>query len=124
MSFTYPQQEKLKSKKLIEKLFTEGKSVSAYPLRMVYLPTSHNEDVLAKTGVSVSKRNFKKAPDRNRIKRLLREAYRLNKAEYFNNLTEQHAFMILYIGKEKPTFVQVETKMKQVFEKFSNKISE
>jgi len=124
LSFTYPQQEKLKSKKLIEKLFTEGKSVSAYPLRMVYLPTSHNEDVLAKTGVSVSKRNFKKAPDRNRIKRLLREAYRLNKAEYFNNLTEQHAFMILYIGKEKPTFVQVETKMKQVFEKFSNKISE
>ncbi|MDO7137146.1 ribonuclease P protein component [Algibacter lectus] len=124
MSFTYPQQEKLKSKKLIEKLFTEGKSVSAYPLRMVYLSTRFNEDVLAKTGVSVSKRNFKKAPDRNRIKRLLREAYRLNKAEYFNNLTAQHAFMILYIGKEKPTFVQVETKMKQVFEKFSNKISE
>ncbi|GAL78612.1 MULTISPECIES: ribonuclease P protein component [Algibacter] len=124
MSFTYPQQEKLKSKKLIEKLFTEGKSVSAYPLRMVYLSTRFNEDILAKTGVSVSKRNFKKAPDRNRIKRLLREAYRLNKAEYFNNLTAQHAFMILYIGKEKPTFVQVETKMKQVFEKFSNKISE
>ena len=124
MSFTYPQQEKLKSKKLIEKLFTEGKSVSAYPLRMVYLSTRFNEDILAKTGVSVSKRNFKKAPDRNRIKRLLREAYRLNKAEYFNNLTAQHAFMILYIGKEKPTFVQVETKMNQVFEKFSNKISE
>ncbi|GAL60569.1 ribonuclease P protein component [Algibacter lectus] len=124
LSFTYPQQEKLKSKKLIEKLFTEGKSVSAYPLRMVYLSTRFNEDILAKTGVSVSKRNFKKAPDRNRIKRLLREAYRLNKAEYFNNLTAQHAFMILYIGKEKPTFVQVETKMKQVFEKFSNKISE
>lgn len=124
MSFTYPQQEKLKSKKLIEKLFTEGKSVSAYPLRMVYLSTSFNEDVLAKTGVSVSKRNFKKAPDRNRIKRLLREAYRLNKAEYFNNLTTPYAFMILYIGKEKPTFVQVESKMKQVFEKFSNKISE
>ncbi|MCL5127199.1 MULTISPECIES: ribonuclease P protein component [unclassified Algibacter] len=124
MSFTYPQQEKLKSRKLIEKLFTEGKSVSAYPLRMVYLSTSFDDGVLAKTGVSVSKRNFKKAPDRNRIKRLLREAYRLNKAEYFNNLTAQHAFMILYIGKEKPEFLQVETKMKQLFEKFSNKISE
>ncbi len=124
LSFTYPQQEKLKSRKLIEKLFTEGKSVSAYPLRMVYLSTSFDDGVLAKTGVSVSKRNFKKAPDRNRIKRLLREAYRLNKAEYFNNLTAQHAFMILYIGKEKPEFLQVETKMKQLFEKFSNKISE
>ena len=91
---------------------------------MVYLSTALNGDILAKTGVSVSKRNFKKAPDRNRIKRLLREAYRLNKATYFNNLSTQHAFMILYIGKEKPTFLQVETKMKQLFEKFSNKISE
>ena len=124
MSFTYPQKEKLKSRKLIDKLFTEGKSVSVYPLRMVYLSTALNGDILAKTGVSVSKRNFKKAPDRNRIKRLLREAYRLNKATYFNNLSTQHAFMILYIGKEKPTFLQVETKMKQLFEKFSNKISE
>ena len=124
LNFTYSQKEKLKSKKLIDKLFTEGKSVLAYPLRMVYLSTPFNDAVLAKTGVSVSKRNFKKAPDRNRIKRLLRESYRLNKAEYFNNVTSQHAFMILYIGKEKPTYLDVETKMKQLFEKFSNKISE
>jgi ribonuclease P protein component len=124
LSFKYPQEEKLKSRKLIDKLFTEGKSVSAYPLRMVYLATPLDGDILAKTGVSVSKRHFKKAPDRNRIKRLLREAYRLNKATYFNNLTTQYAFMILYIGKEKPSFLQVETKMKELFEKFSNKISE
>ncbi|WP_290269347.1 ribonuclease P protein component [Algibacter miyuki] len=124
MSFAYPQKEKLKSKKLIDKLFTEGKSVSVYPLRMMYLSTVFEDDVLTKTGVSASKRHFKKAPDRNRIKRLLRESYRLNKAEYFNNLTAPHAFMILYIGKEKPTFSQVENKMKLLFEKFSNKISE
>ncbi|WP_147677030.1 ribonuclease P protein component [Algibacter pacificus] len=124
MNFTYSKKEKLKSKKLIDKLFTEGNSVSAYPLRMVYLSTSFDDAVIAKTGVSVSKRNFKKAPDRNRIKRLLRECYRLNKAEYFNNVTNQYTFMILYIGKEKPTYSEVETKMKQLFEKFSNKISE
>lgn len=99
-------------------MFTEGQSVSAFPLRLVYLSTTFNEDVLVKTGVSVSKRHFKTAVDRNRIKRLLREAYRLNKAHYFNNLTTQHAFMILYIGKEKPTFAQVETSMKRLFEKF------
>lgn len=123
MSATYPKKEKLKSKKLIDQLFTEGQSVSAFPLRLVYMPTTFDEDVIAKTGVSVSKRNFKTAVDRNRIKRLLREAYRLNKADFFNNLTTQHAFMILYIGKDKPTFTQVETRMKILFEKFSNKIS-
>lgn len=123
MKFTYNKKEKLKSKKLIDQMFTEGKSVSVYPLRLVYMPTVFDEDITIKTGVSVSKRNFKTAVDRNRIKRLLRESYRLNKLNYFNNLTIQHAFMILYIGKEKPTFAQVELKMKQLFEKFSDKIS-
>jgi len=124
LNFTYSQKEKLKSKKLIDTLFTEGKAVTAYPLRMVYLSTDFDEAILAKTGVSVSKRNFKKAPDRNRIKRLLRECYRLNKTAYFNKVPNQYALMILYIGKEKPTFLDVETKMNQLFEKFSNKISE
>jgi ribonuclease P protein component len=123
LKFTFNQKEKLKSKKLIDKLFTEGQSVSAYPLRLVYLPTSFIDDVVSKTGVSVSKRNFKTAVDRNRIKRLLREAYRLNKATYFNNITTQYAFMILYIGKEKPSFTEVEIKMKLLFEKFQNKVS-
>ena len=123
MKFTYSKKEKLKSKKLIDQLFTEGQSVSAYPLRLVYLSTIFNDDTIAKTGVSVSKRNFKTAVDRNRIKRLLREVYRLNKALYFNNLSTQHAFMILYIGKEKPTLIQIEKKMKLLFEKFSSKVS-
>ena len=125
MNFTYGKKDKLKSKKLIDQLFTEGKSVSAFPLRLVYLGTTFEEDnLLVKTGVSVSKRNFKTAVDRNRIKRLLRESYRLNKGTYFHNLTTPYAFMILYIGKEKPTFNEVETKMKILFEKFSNRISE
>ncbi|GAA4268811.1 ribonuclease P protein component [Hyunsoonleella aestuarii] len=119
----YPKEEKLKSKKLIDLLFSEGQSVSAFPLRLVYLNTSFNEPVLAKTGVSVSKRNFKTAVDRNRIKRLLREAYRLNKSNYFNNITTQYAFMILYIGKDKPSFLEVETKMNALFEKFLSNAS-
>ncbi len=123
MSASYPKKEKLKSKKLIEQLFAEGQSVSAFPLRLVYLQTTFDDNVIAKTGVSVSKRNFKTAVDRNRIKRLLREAYRLNKAVYFNNITTQYAFMILYIGKDKPSLTQVESKMKHLFEKFSSKIS-
>lgn len=124
MAASYPKKEKLKSKKLIDQMFTEGQSISAFPLRLVYFQTTFDNNVVAKTGVSVSKRNFKTAVDRNRIKRLLRESYRLNKADFFNNLTTQHAFMILYIGKDKPKFAQVETKMKHLFKKFLDKISE
>lgn len=123
MVLSYNRNEKLKSKKLIDQLFKNGQSVLVFPLRLVYMPAVFENNVLAKTGVSVSKKHFKKAVDRNRIKRLLREVYRLNKAHYFNSFTTQHAFMILYIGKEKPSLNQVETSMKLVFEKFSNTLS-
>ncbi|WP_033959489.1 ribonuclease P protein component [Psychroserpens jangbogonensis] len=124
MSFSYPKKEKLKSQKLIEQLFSEGKSVSAFPLRMVYLKTEFEDDVQFKTGVSTSKRNFKNAVDRNRIKRLLREAYRLNKTAYFNNISGSYALMILYIGKDGTDFDSVETKMKQLLDAFSEKVSQ
>ena len=124
MPATYSKKEKLKSKKLIEALFENGQSVSAFPLRLIYLPTTFKDGVMAKTGVSVSKRHFKKAVDRNRVKRLMREAYRLGKASYFNNMSASYAFMILYIGKDKPTLTHVETRMKLLFEKFSICISE
>ncbi|MEL0455339.1 ribonuclease P protein component [Flavobacteriaceae bacterium SZ-1-7] len=124
MQASFPKKEKLKGKKLIDQLFAEGQSVSVFPLRLVYLKTSFEDEVMAKAGVSVSKRNFKTAVDRNRIKRLMREAYRLNKATYFNNLKAQHAFMILYIGKDKPTFAQIEKFMNLLFAKFLCKVSE
>ena len=123
MLATYPKKEKLKSKKLIEQLFKEGKTVLAFPLRLVYMPAAFDDDVIAKTGVSVSKKHFKTAVDRNRIKRLMREVYRLNKTVYFNNISTQYAFMILYLGKDKPTFAQVETQMEQLFKKFLNNVS-
>jgi ribonuclease P protein component len=124
MSFSYSKKEKLKSQKLIEQLFSEGKSISAYPLRMVYLKTEFDkEDVQFKTGISVSKRNFKKAVDRNRIKRLLREAYRLNKSAHFNNILSSYALMILYIGKDGTDFDSVDIKMKELLTTFSKRVS-
>lgn len=118
MKLTFNKTEKLKSQKLIEKLFLEGKSVVSYPLRLVFIETTFDDNVKVKAGVSVSKRHFKNAVDRNRIKRLMREAYRLNKANYFNNITTQYALMILYIGKDGTEFDAVNEKMNQLFEKF------
>ena len=119
MKLTYNKHEKLKSQKTIEQLFLEGKSVSAYPLRLVYLKCGDSR----KVGVSVSKRNFKKAVDRIRIKRLLREAYRLNKTMLINNDVNNYALMILYISKDMPDFELVNTKMKKALTKFTDTIS-
>lgn len=121
--FSFPKKEKLKSKQLIDQLFSEGKAVTAFPLRMVYLQTEFDDNAQFKTGVSVSKRNFKKAVDRNRIKRLLREAYRLNKTEHFNNILSSYALMILYLGKDGTDFANVNDKMKQLLDAFSKKVS-
>lgn len=111
MDKSYKKNEKLKSQKVIDKLFSEGKSVAAYPLRLVYMRTGAQDSLPIKAGVSVSKRNFKKAVDRNRIKRLLREAYRLNKCKYLNNIPDQYAFMILYVGKTKSDYDTISKKM-------------
>jgi len=118
LKFTYNKSEKLKSEKLITELFSNGKSISAHPLRLVYLETTFSDSVKVKTGVSVPKRNFRKAVDRIRIKRMMREAYRLNKPELFNNIGTHYAFMILYIDSQKTTYNKVELAMNELFEKF------
>ncbi len=116
--FSYPKSEKLKNKKIIDQLFSEGKSVSKYPLKLIYLQIVASPNTQIQTGVTVPKRNFKSAVKRNRIKRLLREAYRLNKQEVFNNTEGRFAFLFLYLGKEVPTFKQVEKGMKAVLQRF------
>lgn len=119
MRYTYNKDEKLKSQKAIEQLFAEGKSVSAYPLRMVYLD-NHTQ---LKVGVSVSKRNFKLAVHRNRVKRLLREGYRLNKNLLIDNKLDHFTLMILYISKEMPDFKIIDKKMKALLTKFNDQVS-
>ncbi len=121
MKKTFPKTERLKSKKQIQLLFSKGKSVSAFPLHLVYLKTSFPNSVLIKIGVTVSKKNFKKAVERNYIKRLLREAYRTQKQSLYNNNTTQFAFLFIYVGNELPNFEQIEKKMKEVLQKFKQK---
>jgi ribonuclease P protein component len=118
MNFTYPKNEKLKSKITIGLLFSEGKSVSKYPLRLVYYSGNLGEGQKIKMGVSVSKKHFKKAVDRNYFKRVLRETYRLNKHLLIDNLDQPHAFMFFYQSKDRLSYEEINTKTIQLFEKF------
>ena len=118
MNFTYPKNEKLKSKITIGLLFSEGKSVSKYPLRLVYYADNTVDAQKIKMGVSVSKKHFKRAVDRNYFKRVLRETYRLNKHLLINSLDKPYAFMFFYQSKDRLTFEEINTKTIQLFEKF------
>jgi len=122
MAFSYPKIEKLKSKTIIDLLFSEGKSVGKYPLRLVYVAHEFEEDVPLKIGVSVSKKYFKKAVDRNYFKRVLRECYRLNKTQLIASLDKKYCFMFFYQTSDKLTYSEIEEKTKQLFEKFAKTI--
>lgn len=115
---TYPKSEKLKSRTTIDTMFRGGKSVSKFPLRLVYKKETLEEGQKLKIGVSVSKKYFKKAVDRNYFKRVLRETYRLNKSLLIDSLDESYAFMLLYQTKERLSYEEINQKTIQLFEKF------
>ncbi len=122
MKYTLGKEERLKSKKLIERLYEERSSVKAFPLRMIFLQTKHTSDFPAQVGVSVPKRNFKLAVDRNRIKRLMRESYRLQKEIVYNNLDRPYVFMISYLGKQECTYDEMFLKMEKLLTRFVEEI--
>lgn len=117
IDFKYPKNEKLKSRKTIDLLFTKGKSVSKFPLRLVYVPIDESKEKL-KFGVSVSKKHFKNAVDRNYFKRVLRECYRLNKHLLHNHLDQPYAVMFFYQTKEHLSYQEINEKTILLFEKW------
>lgn len=122
--FKFPKKEKLKSKKLIERLFAEGKTIAHYPIRLIYLRTKLEDGSKIKVGMTASKRNFKSAVKRNRIKRLMREGYRLNKSQIFNNIEGDYALMFLYLGKEMPDQRKISETMIHLIRKFCRETTE
>lgn len=123
MNFTYPKNERLKSKTTIGLLFSEGKSVSKYPLRLVYRQAEAAYQGNTKVGVSVSKKYFKKAVDRNYFKRVLRETYRLNKHLLLDHLNQPYSFMLFYQTKDRLSYEEINTKTIQLFEKFVQQLN-
>jgi len=120
-TLSFPKKEKLKSKKQIEALFASGLSINSYPLKLLYLKTEFLDGVTTKTMVVVPKKTMRSAVKRNRIKRLLREAYRLNRQDTFNNIEGNFALAILYLGKEMPHYAFIEKKMVGLLDKFLKK---
>jgi ribonuclease P protein component len=122
--FGLPKSEKLKSKKRFEHLFAQGKTISSFPLKLIFAKADLPKNVNVQVGVSVPKRIFKSAVKRNRIKRLVREAYRLNKQDLFNNSEGNYAFLFLYLGTEMPTYAGIVKNMLALLQKFINTVND
>ncbi len=116
-AYTLSRQKSLKSKILIDALFTEGRSIVSYPFRLVYLPAEFPQNEPFLVGFSVPKKKFKRAVDRNRIKRLMRESFRLQ--QYDLQLPQKTVMMWLYTGKEIPDYRKVFQSVKVIIEKMN-----
>ncbi len=108
MSATFPRKYKLKSSKDIKSLFEDGRSITKYPIKLLWLPASHPK---TKAGFAVAKRNFKSAVTRNKIKRLMREAYRLEKQEIMDKSNVVFNLLFIYIGKDVTDFKTIDKAM-------------
>jgi ribonuclease P protein component len=111
----YTKNEKLKSKKDIEHLFKKGKSINAFPIRVIYVKKNDPKGISINAGVTVSKKNIKLAVKRNLIKRRIREAYRLSNSQLKGYLKENDLelnLMFIYSSKEVLPYSQIDDKIK------------
>jgi ribonuclease P protein component len=113
--YTFKKEERLCNKRLLEQLFSSGSSFLCYPFRVSWLPASEPQGTVVQVVFAVAKKRYRRAVDRNLIKRRTREAYRLHKQELlYQPLQEQNKQIILsinYIGKEINDFAFVDKKM-------------
>jgi len=113
--YTFKKEERLCNKKLIEGLFHSGSSFLCYPFKASWQFTNQPQQFPVQILLAVSKKRFKRAVDRNTIKRRMREAYRLNKQQHlYNNLLGADKKIVLslgYIGKEIAPSDFIEKKM-------------
>lgn len=114
--YTLGKAERLKQRKLIELLFSQAKGINSNKLRLVVGFAVFEDSVSSKIAVTVPKKTFKRAVDRNRIKRLMREAFRLNKlplCEQLKSINKQLAMVFIYRHAGMPTFedMQIEIKL-------------
>jgi len=122
--FSFPRQERLKSSKIIASLFENGKSFSAFPLRVVYIENEYSTSKL-QVAFTVPKRAFKRAVDRNLLKRRMREAYRLNKNIILHDYPDDNskfAVMFIYTTKEIMDSDKIHQSMVKVLKQLKSKL--
>ena len=112
---SFKKEERLCSQKLIEQLFHKGSSFFSHPFKIIWLPAKLQSTLPVQVCISVPKRKFKKAVDRNRVKRLIREAYRKNKDEILYSFMKDKgyscALMLVYSGNSIFTASEIESKL-------------
>jgi len=122
---TFPKSEHLCGEIRINELFTKGDAFISYPLRVVYLLKPKKDDAVVSVLVSVPKKRFKRAVKRNKLKRLIREAYRRNK-QILTKIIEERQVQIHiafnYVSNDELDFASIEKKMKQALGKLVDKV--
>ena len=133
--FTYKKQDKLKSRKQTQYLFSKGQSIQVFPIKLIYTieqtePNDSNamiqSDGIVQAGVGAPSRTFRKAVQRNRVKRLLREAYRLEKPNFINQLNlanKRLNLFFLYIDAQVLVQAEIQSKLKEALAILIKKIA-
>lgn len=126
--YTFKKEERLCSKRSIDDLFHNGSSFVVYPLRVVFLskPADPEQSFPAQVITSVPKKRFKKAVDRNYLKRLMRESYRLEKAKLYSFLQDHSLNLLLaiqYVSNDKLPLETLKGKMEQLIGRIENEIT-
>ncbi len=117
-TFTFRKEERLSSKILLDKLFSEGKSLFSYPFKFIFLKIEQDDVPDIRVVFSVPKRNFKQAVKRNLIRRRIKEAYRLNKQTFANDIAGNKLIVfVIYAEKAILEYKQIETGLIKGFKK-------
>ncbi|NOX48351.1 MAG: ribonuclease P protein component [Chlorobi bacterium] len=120
---TFKKGERLSRKKTIEQLFSKGKKFYVPGFKVVWLPYPLEDGFPAQILISVSKRSFKHAVDRNLLKRRIREAWRQNKGDFYNYLTDKNtscALSVIYLSKEIDSYQEIEQKILLVLQRLQS----
>lgn len=119
MDFRFPKSERLCHQQLFNELMTNGNGLTVYPFRLVWVETELPEDVPYQIAISVSKRRFKKAVDRNRVKRIIREMWRHRRPAVITTLNDRKfALLLVYLSNEILPREELETAMTKCVDKW------
>lgn len=121
-TFPFSKSQRLCSRKVIESVFETGNVINQSPLRLFWKESPPEEKVLLKIAISVPKKFFKKSVDRNKIKRQLREAWRLNNHKILPEIEssgKKFSVIIVYSSKQQLTYHETEAKIIVTLQRFA-----